>query len=65
MFPSLTDQEQDCLIIGLDTRLFFDLIKVILGVRGDLDGCLRNFPPPSGQILIMEPDELPVSCYRL
>ncbi len=53
MFPSLADQEQNCLIIGLDAGLFFDFIQVILGMRGHLDSCLMNFPPLYGQILIL------------
>lgn len=53
MFPSLADQEQDCLVIGIDTGLFLDFVKVVLGVRGDLDSSLRNFPPPFGQVLVL------------
>ena len=48
-----SDQEEDCLIIGLDTALVLDFIKVILGMRGNLDSSLRNFPLPFGKILIM------------
>lgn len=52
MFPSLADQNQNCLIIRFDTGLFFDFIQVILGMRGNLDSGFRNFPFQYDQILI-------------
>jgi hypothetical protein len=37
VFPSFTNQEKNCLIIGLDTGLLFDFIQIIPGIRGNLE----------------------------
>ena len=65
MFPSFADQEQDCLIIGLDTGLLLDFIKVILGMGGNLDSSLMELSPSVRPDPDQGRDALPESCYRL